>query len=51
MGFLGFESKEEKEQRLNTLDRENEKGRIQAENEGTPFFGLRYEDDYRKSSN
>lgn len=47
MGFLGFESKAEKELRLLKLDIENKFRREKAKREGRPYFGTRYEDDYR----
>jgi hypothetical protein len=47
MGLLGFESKTEKELRLHKLDLENEERRKEANKKGLPFFGVRYEDDYR----
>lgn len=47
MGFLGFESKAEKELRLIKLDMENKTMRQEAQEKGLPFFGTRYEDDYR----
>jgi hypothetical protein len=48
MDFLDFESKMEKELRLLKLDMENEEKRKEANKKGLPFFGTRYEDDYRK---
>lgn len=50
MGFLGFESKAEKQLRLLTLDIENKFKKEQATREGRPYFGVRYEDDDRKES-
>lgn len=47
MGFLGFESKQEKEVRLKQLDLENKIKKLEAEKKGLPFFGTRYQDDYR----
>lgn len=47
MGLLGFESKAEKQRRLEELDRKNEQEKLQAEKKGLPFIGVRYEDDYR----
>jgi len=44
MGFLGFESKREKNLRLQLLDAQNEIGRLKAEKEGIPFFGTKYSD-------
>lgn len=48
MGFLGFESKAEKEIRLLKLDIDNMVRKQKAEREGNIFFGTRYEDDYRR---
>jgi len=47
MGFLGFESKVEKELRLLKHDLEQESKRKEAEKQGHIYFGTRYEDDYR----
>lgn len=48
MGFLGFESRREKDLRLKILDMENELRKLHAEKNNIPFFGTRYMDDDRR---
>lgn len=46
--MLGFETRREKELRLNLSDVENEIAKKEAEEKGLPYFGWRYEDDNRR---
>ena len=50
MGFLGFESKCEKELRLLKMDLYNIRIQEESIKNDIPRFGLKYADDYRKES-
>ena len=49
-GLFGGETRREKQLRLELNDLRNEVGELKAKQQGVPYYGSKYVDDYRTSN-